>query len=169
MSQNVIRNIIKQLRGIQEGGLWLDESFKSKIEKITSEDAFSRPIPEVHSVAELLSHVLVWRKEVLRRLNGQKTDLMNSPDNWRQNDELIKIGWDQLKNDFDKSLAELISLLENLQDIDLENKWLDTNNDLQYLVEGLLHHDLYHLGQLGITIKLLNLNKYAVANIGAIG
>ena len=156
MSQTIIQGIIKQLKEIEKGGLWLDESFDCKIEKIGSDKAFTRPISEIHSVAELIWHVLIWRKESLRRLNSQKTDLMNSPDNWKENSELMKIGWEQLKTDFHESLSELIVTLEGLDDMDLKNKYLNTNYDLQYLIEGLVHHDLYHLGQLGITIKLLN-------------
>ena len=155
MSQVFIQNIIKQLFEIQDGGTWLDESFRGKIDGISTEAAFTKPLPKIHSVAELVWHVLIWRRESLRRMNGQKIDLMNDPDNWRGNSELLEIGWDQLKKDFYESNVALIKTLKALDDTDLKNQYLDTDKDIHYLIEGLVHHDLYHLGQIGITIKLL--------------
>src|SRR5689334_18282425 len=144
MSTPFTRDIIRQLTEIQEGGSWLAESYKAKIDKLGSADAFRRPIPEIHSVAELIWHVAIWRVEGMRRLRGQKFDLMNSPDNWRDNDELRKIGWEGLKDDFNKSLSDLISTLETLSVLDLELQYLDTQHTMKHLIEGLVHHDLYH-------------------------
>ena len=35
----------------------------------------------------------------------------------------------------------------------------ETEHNNMYLIEGCLHHDIYHLGQIGLTIKLINLKK----------
>ncbi len=159
MDNKLIKNITQQLLDVQEQENWLDENFKKKIDKITEEQAFQRPLPELHSVAELISHLLVWRKESIRKLNGQDAKLtMESSDNWRKNEELEKIGWNKLKSDFYESQEELIRLIEHESDEYLESKYLD-GYKFKYLIEGLIHHDLYHLGQIGITIKFLNLKK----------
>ncbi|HEU5166271.1 MAG TPA: DinB family protein [Chitinophagaceae bacterium] len=155
MSKILINNIIRQLNEIQEGSLWFDQCFKDKIDGLPHEEAFKRPIPEVHSVAEHISHIIEWRKECLLRFKGQRTDLMNGPDDWKDNDELFKIGWYNLKNAFYQSTLTLIDALEDHDDDYLETKFLDTNYDFHYLIEGIIQHDLYHLGQIGITIKLV--------------
>lgn len=159
MGRPLIKNLLRQLRDVQEGGLWLNESFKNKIDKLTDDEALSRPIPQIHSVAELVSHILEWRKECMLRLSGVRTDLMNSTQNWKDNDTLSQIGWRNLKTDFYESQSELIHLVENLDDAQLEKRYLDTNQNIYYLIEGIIHHDLYHLGQIGITIKLLRENS----------
>lgn len=155
MPQVLIKNIIRQLHEIQEGSLWFDQCFKDKIDSLSDADALTRPIPQVHSVAEHVSHMLEWRKECMIRFKGLKTELMNSPDDWKDNAELSKIGWTELKNAFYNSQSELIRLMESQDDIDLETKFLDTDYNFHYLIEGIIHHDLYHLGQIGVTIKLL--------------
>lgn len=156
MSQVLIKNLTRQLKEIQDGSLWFDQFFKDKIDKLTDAEAFERPIPMVHSVAEHISHILEWRKECLLRFKGERTDLMNSPDDWKDDIELKKIGWTGLKSLFFESTETLINAIKNQQDTYLETKFLDTDYNFHYLVEGIIQHDLYHLGQIGITIKLLN-------------
>jgi uncharacterized damage-inducible protein DinB len=159
MDNKLIKNITRQLQDVQDQENWLDENFKKKIDSISEEQAFKRPLPELHSVAELVSHLLEWRKESIRKLKGEAAKLtMDSPENWRTNDELQKTGWDKLKSDFYESQLELIRLIENQPDEYLEKTYQD-GYKFKYLVEGLIHHDLYHLGQLGITIKFLNLKQ----------
>ena len=146
---------------IQEGSRWFDQSFENKIDNLSDDDALTRPIPKIHSVAEHISHILEWRKECILRFKGLKTELMNSPDDWKSNTELSEFGWTNLKNALYNSRIELIDLFANQDDTYLENKFLDTEYNFHYLIEGIIQHDLYHLGQIGITIKLLNENNSA--------
>lgn len=152
----LIRNIISQFLDIQEGENWIDESFKKKIDNVTADKVFVRPHPQLHSVGELVSHILEWRRASMDRLRGRQPSLtVNSPENWRTNDELISIGWAKLKSDFYLSTHQLIEILEDKDDSFLENTYKDVYS-FHYLIEGLVHHDLYHLGQIGLTIKFLN-------------
>jgi len=162
MSRILINNIIRQLNEIQDGSLWFDQCFKDKFDSLPDEDAFTRPIPEIHSVAEHISHMLAWRKECVLRFKGRKTELMNSPDDWKNNVEIAHVGWTTLKNALYESRIELIELFVNQDDTFLDNKFLDTEYNFHYLIEGIIQHDLYHLGQIGVTIKLLNNNRAVV-------
>ncbi len=159
MSYIMIQNIILQLQDLQGQENWLDENFEKKIGGVAEDKVFKRPLPELHSVAELISHVLIWRLETIRKLKNLDAKLtINSPENWRTNDELMKVGWQNLKNDFFQSLYTLTEILEENDDTFLDQHYRN-NESFKYLIEGLIHHDLYHLGQLGITIKFLRLEK----------
>ena len=155
MAQVLMNNIVRQLHEIQEGSLWFDQCFKDKIDKLSDSEALTSPLPQIHSVAEHVSHMLEWRKECMIRFKGLRTELMNSPNDWKDNSVLSKIGWTELKNDFYHSQSELIRLIEPQDDTYLETKFQDTEYNFHYLIEGIIHHDLYHLGQIGVTIKLL--------------
>ena len=155
MENTYVENLIRQLQEVQDGPNWLDESFKEKLEGVTEQQAFERPAAHVHSVAELISHLLVWRREAIRRLQGQDRALwMDSPENWKTNEQLRIVGWNALRSDFYRSQEDLVRVLQHQPDHYLEEPYSD-GYARRYLVEGLLHHDLYHLGQLGITLKLL--------------
>ncbi|WP_445455698.1 DinB family protein [Flavobacterium sp. HNIBRBA15423] len=156
MENKLIINYVEQLKTNLEGDNWLDENFKKKLEKISEENAFIRPIPEIHSIAELVAHILIWRVEGIKKLQGIKSNVtMNSPENWRTNEELQKIGWEKLKADLFNSQMELIELLESKSDEYLEENKYASEYSYKYLVEGLIQHDIYHLGQIGITLKLI--------------
>lgn len=160
MENKLINNAVQQLKDNQDGTNWLDENFKKKLEEVNEVNAFVRPLPEIHSVAELVAHILIWRVQAIKRLQGIESNMtMNSPENWRANDELKKIGWKKLKTDFFDSQIELIELIKNNSDDYLESNDYVSGYSYKYLVEGLIHHDIYHLGQIGITLKLLNEKK----------
>lgn len=104
MENKLIKNIVAQFQDIQEQELWLDENFKKKIDTLPERHAFERPLPELHSVAELISHILVWRRESILKLKGQNSKLtIESPENWSTNDMLQKKGWEKLKSEFYQS------------------------------------------------------------------
>lgn len=148
--------MIAQFIDIQEGENWLDESFQKKIGNLTDDQVFIRPHPELHSIGELISHLLVWRQASIDRLQGKETNLsMDSNENWRANEELEILGWAKLKEEFYHSTGQLLEILADKDDSFLKNTYRDKYT-FHYLIEGLIHHDLYHLGQIGITIKFLN-------------
>ena len=71
MNNILIKDIIRQLEDAENGDLWLDENFEKKLAQVSGEQAFSRPLPELHSVAELLSHLIVWRRVNIRRMQAR--------------------------------------------------------------------------------------------------
>ncbi len=156
MAQIIIKDLIRQLHEIHEGSKWFDQCFRDKLDGLSAEDAFTNPIPSLHSVAEHVSHMLEWRKECINRYNGIKVELMHSPDDWKDNATLRKTGWAALKDAFFSSQADLIQLLEGRDDCYLETRFRDTEYNFHYLIEGIIQHDLYHMGQIGVTIKLLH-------------
>jgi hypothetical protein len=102
----------------------------------------------------------IWRIDTIRRLNGLEAKLtVESPENWKGNNELKTIGWEKLKTDLSNRQKELVNFMAGKYDEYLEKTKYKEKYTLKYLVEGILHHDLYHLGQIGITIKLLNYEK----------
>lgn len=108
-NNKLIQNIISQLLDLQEQENWLDENFKKKIENIREDKVFERPLPELHSIAELISHVLVWRTECIRKLKGMHANLtVDSPENWKTNEQLKAIGWLNLKKEFYKVRIRLL-------------------------------------------------------------
>lgn len=160
MSRAIVKNTIGQLNDLQNGTTWFDDNIENKINQISENQAFIRPIPELHSVAELVSHMLVWRKDSLNKLKGLPSKLtMESPENWEGNEYLKKAGWARLKSDLSESMKAMVEFLDTVDDEYLANNHYNGKDSLKYLVEGIVQHDLYHLGQIGITIKLLKSNK----------
>ena len=160
----LLDNYIRQYQEIQRGKPWIGSSFKSKLDLIKEDQAFSRPMPDLHSIAEILSHLTLWRKETLLKIRigeGSKTDACE--ENWLGNDALEILGWKRIREEYDHSLTELIEALESKDDSFLSETYFDTDFKARYpyrfIIEGMLHHDLYHLGQIGIILKYLKASQ----------
>jgi len=156
MLTTLINDITQQLNDLDNGDLWLDENFAKKLEQVNEMNAFTRPLPDLHSPAELLSHLIVWRRINIKRLNGETVRLqVDDPINWKANEELRPNGWEALKKEFYQSKQEVIDMLSGKDDSYLHTISTHYGKDFRYLLQGLVHHDVYHLGQLGISIKYL--------------
>ena len=158
MKKTLINHYVQELKKTIEGENWVEENFRKKLDNLEEKKVFIRPIPAVHSVAELVSHIVVWKQEVLNRLHKNECRLsVESPENWKSNDELRLQGWDRLKLALYNSQEELIAFLNQKDDSFLIENEYANGYSFKYLVDGLLQHDMYHLGQIGITIKLLRM------------
>lgn len=108
MAITLIEDILKQFNNLHDGDVWLDETFAKKFEQINETDAFTRPLPNLHSPAELISHLIVWCRAVMGRLKGRVVRLeLDDPSNWKTNDELRPAGWDELKKNCTKASRRL--------------------------------------------------------------
>ncbi len=155
------QDIIKQLQDLLHGPLWLDEHFDKKLSSVSAEEAFINPLPGLHSVAELLSHLNVWLRACMDRMTGIENSLKdNSPDDWKHNALLRTDGWEVLKEEFYDLHDELIRLIETSDDSFFEKPYPGSAFTHQDILNGLIHHNAYHLGQMGLTIKFLKSDLY---------
>ncbi|KZS41102.1 hypothetical protein AWE51_23400 [Aquimarina aggregata] len=156
----LLKYIIEELKNIQNGKIWIGSSYTSKLNSIDNSLVFKRPIKDMHSIAEIISHLTLWRNEALLKIKtgtGSKTD--DCEENWLTNSKLQDKGWDTIKTEYDNTLTELITLLKEKDDSFLKKEYYDTdfkgNYEYSFLLNGMLQHDIYHLGQLGLIIKYL--------------
>ena len=156
----VIQHIINQFSEIQQGKVWMGPNYDRHLKKITDENAFIRPLPDLHSVAEIISHLTTWQKETnLKIKTGEGSITDDHESNWYSNEYLKPKGWQAVLAAYKQSLAELISLLQTKEDSFLDQQYYDADfkGDYPYsfVINGQLQHNLYHLGQIGIVVKYL--------------
>lgn len=151
-----IQSYIQQFNQIFNGEPWLGESFGKKLNEISEKQAFTKSPDNNHSVADIVSHVTVWRKEIIRRLIYNSSERLLTEEsiaNWKNPEELQQAGWQQLYIDLKQSQEQIIQLLENKDDSFLESQLAETEFNKEYFLAGILHHDIYHLGQIGLILK----------------
>lgn len=158
MGNILILSKIEQLKNIQNGLLWIGTNFNKKINLLNSSEFFSQEKLSNHSVAEIISHLTCWRRECILKIKTGKGSIKDDNIlNWLTNKELKLLGKNRVLSDYNNSLKEIIELLHDKDDSFLEELYFDTDFDKNFnytfLIDGMIHHDLYHLGQLGIIIK----------------
>lgn len=156
----VLEYIITQLLSTQEGKVWVGSTYESKLKNINEQNAFIKPLSDLHSIAEIISHLATWQKETILKVQTGKASLTDdSEENWYPNEKLKEKTWASILNEYKASLAELIELLKTKEDSFLNEQYYDTdfkgNFPYSFVINGMLHHNIYHLGQIGIIIKYL--------------
>ena len=145
---------------VHDGLIWAGSSYNKKLSQLKENELFVRPLPTVHSIAEIIAHCISWRKDAILKIKTGRGELTDSnPDNWRSNEELKTVGWENIREEDNSTLLELYELLQDKEDTFLNELYFDPefkgNYPYSFLLEGMLHHDIYHLGQIGLIIKLL--------------
>src|SRR5258708_38764076 len=72
-SLSVTAQIAEQLRRAFDGSAWHGPSMLELLENVAAERAAAKPIPNVHSIWELVLQTAVWDKAVPRRIRGPTT------------------------------------------------------------------------------------------------
>jgi len=150
-----IKNFIKQIEELYRGENWLDENFLKKFKLIDDVKAFIQPAAGKHSAAEILWHCIYWRKVVLKRMQGdfEFGERTEKEQNFLPLEDLKEKGWNYLLSEFENLQILLIDFLKTKDDNFLEEVCKPGYN-IRYLIEGIISHDAYHLGQIGFVISL---------------
>lgn len=144
-----ILNLVSLLRKTFEKGAWHGPSVSETLADIKESEAAWR-LPDTHSIIELVGHMRAWRAYAIQKLSGNTTykvsDEMNFPlaDDWR-------LTLAQLN----ESQRELIAAIEKLPASALMDQVPGTSGPLDFytLLHGIVHHDLYHTGQIMLIKK----------------
>ena len=59
-----------ELRKGYNGDAWHGNSLSAIISSVNKDQIFKRPIPNAHTIAELVLHLTSWTEEVFSRLEG---------------------------------------------------------------------------------------------------
>lgn len=148
-----IEDCIAQLEETYEGTPWYGDAIASSLDSISVTFWNQKPVGASHTIAELVWHMIDWRRFVVEKLKGNTTYSieMNSDQDWRK--EVI------VQSEGDKT--EVLEILRQTQEELLEllhtksDAWLyefaegkDYTN--VYMVNGVVQHDIYHLGQINV-------------------
>ena len=142
-----IERIRKQLERTYSGDAWHGPSLRKVLEGIDPEKASARPVAGAHSAAELAAHVLAWRHETLRRLEGHGGDAPVEGD-WPE-----PAPWEELLAKLDRSQEDLVRAVAGLKEEALDEKVKGRRESYYILLQGIIHHDLYHAGQIAFLTK----------------
>jgi uncharacterized damage-inducible protein DinB len=152
-----ITNYLCQLDQLFGGGSWNNESFMEKLKAVDERKAFTQPGPDRHCVAEIVWHCAYWTTVLIKRIQGDNRFCERTYDdqNFLSLQTLQQKGWDNVLSEFKRSHEQLIALLSGKNDDFLEEEYQE-GKKYDIIVEGVIHHDIYHLGQIGFVIALVS-------------
>jgi uncharacterized damage-inducible protein DinB len=119
------------------------------LQGITDQQAQAR-LNDTHSIIELVAHMVAWRRFVCKRMEGDTeykvTDEMNFP---RETD------WQKVLSELEKGQADLLRAIQAFPLTKLHEIVPHGSHQYTYytLLHGIIHHDLYHTGQIMLMRK----------------
>ncbi len=139
-------------------GSGLEES----LERIPDAD-LHQPV-EHRTIAQLLEHMLAWRRDLGKRLLGEPREKieLNTLQDWPPPDPT------KTKADYLAELTDTTAKIRRgLEAFNMEQLTDKLHPDYDYtsvdLLEGGAHHDIYHLGQLNLIAAILQHRRAATS------
>lgn len=149
--------LAKQLQITHSGSPWTDNSFKTAIAGISARLAFKKPPGDRNSIAEIVRHMIAWKEFLVRKLEGDSDYDLAQKDSFDMQPykAMNETAWKRLLKDADAMQARLIALLEELDPDALGQTVPKRKYRMSGLLNGVLQHDIYHIGQLVLLKKQL--------------
>lgn len=151
----LLRHHIKHFEEFFNGSPWYGSNYTTIIGDLTDEEANWWPA-NGHSIHRLLLHMIKWRRALTEILLGNKeyTASVEDPDNWPKAEEIINIRWEDTKAAFELQQRIILEKLQEKSDEFLEEEFIP-GRKFGWLIQGVIDHDLYHLGQIAFIRNLI--------------
>ena len=153
---NEIRSIISSLQNTLEGHPWYGRAVYDILEEIDETKIYTKPNNNSHSLIDLLYHMVTWAEFAQKRMEKEPISDMAAFDatDWRSIDPKEHT-WAKGIAALKASHQTIIELLQTKDDAFLEEKVDYRNYNFRFLLNGLIQHNIYHLGQVAYLSKLL--------------
>ena len=139
--------ISRQLTEVYEGNPWFGKTLSTYLQEIKP-DALSTRMNEGHSIGQIISHMIEWRKFVILKLQNKPTSQeVGTPQDWTDH-AFTTEDKTQLYTELKETQKTLIHILSVAQDELLEQTVPGEAYSFEHLLVGIIQHDIYHLGQI---------------------
>ncbi len=154
-----IERIEDQLRRAFAGDAWHGSSLIEILAGVTAEEARAKPLPNAHSIWEIVLHVAAWDGAVRQRLEGETVRAPDEGD-WPEVRDTSEAAWKDALARLTKRHEELRETIKLLAD-----EWLDEHLgqerdpptgggvSVYTTLHGIVQHNVYHAGQIALLKK----------------
>jgi uncharacterized damage-inducible protein DinB len=152
-----INEFINRFEEIYSGNPWYGNSMSEVLKNISPQNAVKKINPHSHSIVELVYHIINWRNFTIKKLQGDKDyDVKQNDDNdWRILDYNNNNLWKESLTEFERTHNALMAELKNFREEALIEIVPTRKFSFEYLLGGLIQHDVYHLGQISLINSIL--------------
>jgi uncharacterized damage-inducible protein DinB len=154
-----VARILDQIHRAWDGDAWHGPPLHQLVADVAASTAHARPIPGVHSIAEIVLHVAFWKDIGRRRLAGEVI-LPTEEDAWPKPNGAGEAAWLKALSLLRARHLELTEAVACLAEDRLNDEI--TGKEKAYsayvLIHGLIQHDLYHAGQIAMLKKAVTGN-----------
>jgi uncharacterized damage-inducible protein DinB len=148
------QRIYELLKNSWDGDMWHGPNLTGILKDIDWEKAFKKPAAGSHNIYELVQHMITWRRFVLEQLKGNESYRveLNSELDWPTIYKHSEGSWQEALDELHKNQRELVEFVKDFEDSRLEEIVPGRKFTWYTLLQGIIHHDIYHSAQIS-TLK----------------
>ncbi len=147
-----VSRIRDQLRRAVLGGAWHGPSVSEAMSELTHERAWTALAKGTHSPAELVLHIAAWLDIVRRRFSGEVVT-PSTADDWPKPPAPGAAAWQACRDRVMHAHAALDEALAGGDDRKLVELIPGQDNDIYYMLHGVVQHCIYHAGQIQLIAR----------------
>jgi uncharacterized damage-inducible protein DinB len=144
--------IADQLRRAFDGSAWHGPALLELLEGVDAGTAAVKPLPNAHSIWELVLHIAAWDGAALRRLGGQKSQ-PSGADNFPSVPRVTEAAWRKAVAAARRTHDALVKKVSALPDERLRDRVPGKRYNFWHMLHGVVQHELYHAGQIAVLKK----------------
>ena len=145
-----IARIVEQLKQVHEGEAWHGPSVGEALEGVSAAGAAKRPIAKGHNIREIVHHVRVTDALVRAHVTGEAAA---EEADWPSVTEASEADWRAAIDTLKAAQRALREAVSRLPEARLHENIPGKGHSYWYELLGVLHHDLYHAGQISLLKK----------------
>jgi uncharacterized damage-inducible protein DinB len=146
--------LTNQIKTTYKGDSWHGPNLMKTLESIDYKQAQKKPLEERHSIWELVDHMAVWINTPIQVLQSGEYPEVPEDVNWKPMGDSEE-EWQNSINNLEKAVNSLIDALRDVPDEKFDETINGQEHNYRSMLYGVLHHNLYHMGQISILKKKL--------------
>lgn len=151
---NEVQRIRVMLRGLYRGPAWHGPAIRELLTGVDAETAAAHPIPNSHSIWELILHMTYWRTVAAAAVAGGPVDEQPPQElDWPPTGEVSDAAWQGARDGLEATQKALLAGLAEVDDSRLSENVTGRDYSVYFMLHGLLQHDIYHAGQIALLKK----------------
>jgi len=144
-----------QIKRAFDGDAWHGDSLLELLQGVDAKTAAAHPIPDAHSIWELVLHIATWDDAAIRRAEGNAFEPSDA-ENFPAVKDASASAWDKALKHARETHARLVKAVAAFPDARLQEQVPGKKEryyNFFYLFSGIVQHELYHAGQIALLKK----------------
>lgn len=144
--------IVDQLNRAFDGEAWHGPAPMEILNGVDAETAAARPVPNGHSIWELVLHIAAWERVITKRLQGE-TLTLSAEEDFPKVRHATDTAWQEAIKTLRANHAQMIKAASGLGDKRLNEPAPGKDHDIRFMLTGAVQHAAYHGGQIALLKK----------------
>jgi hypothetical protein len=144
---------VDQIERAWDGNAWHGPPLRKILRGVTPRQAFRRPLPGAHTIAELVLHLGSWVGAAAESLDGARMPAVTPMFNWPRLVASTARTWRLAVDRLERAHRLLVARARRFPERRLRAIVPGRKYNFYVLLHGIVQHNLYHAGQIALLKK----------------